>query len=220
MANTIETRGDTTVLADIIARDITEITDDVVKCIAAGTFMSCSLLQTVDFYNAISVSASAFQGCTALKSISFPSLRDIYGMAFRGCTQLENVNLPLLSYVNGSSVFLGCTNLQTFSAPVLKGVGSYMFASCSALKTISLPLASNIYPSAFYNCIELSKIYLFASSVCRLSHSSVFINTPMVNSSYLGYFGSIYVPSSLVDAYKSATNWTYYADRITAYTGE
>jgi hypothetical protein len=35
-------------------------------------------------------------------------------------------------------------------------------------------------------------------------------------STLTGSFGSIYVPASLVDAYKSATNWATYANRITA----
>jgi hypothetical protein len=38
-------------------------------------------------------------------------------------------------------------------------------------------------------------------------------------STLTGSFGSIYVPASLVDAYKSATNWATYADRITAIDG-
>jgi hypothetical protein len=35
-------------------------------------------------------------------------------------------------------------------------------------------------------------------------------------STLTGTFGSIYVPASLVNAYKSAANWSFYADRITA----
>jgi hypothetical protein len=38
----------------------------------------------------------------------------------------------------------------------------------------------------------------------------------MSDSTLTGAFGSIYVPASLVSAYKSATNWVTYADRITA----
>jgi hypothetical protein len=59
-------------------------------------------------------------------------------------------------------------------------------------------------------------VKLYHSSVVTLSGAAVFTSTPMSNSTYTGEFGSIYVPASLVDAYKSATNWTTYANRITA----
>lgn len=36
-----------------------------------------------------------------------------------------------------------------------------------------------------------------------------FNNTPIKSGT-----GSIYVPASLVDAYKSAENWSYFSDRI------
>ena len=36
----------------------------------------------------------------------------------------------------------------------------------------------------------------------------------MENPSYTGSYGTIYVPSSLVSQYKTATNWSAYADRI------
>ena len=39
-------------------------------------------------------------------------------------------------------------------------------------------------------------------------------------STLTGAFGSIYVPASLVTAYKTATNWATYADRITAIEGD
>ena len=41
-------------------------------------------------------------------------------------------------------------------------------------------------------------------------------STPMVNSTYTGSFGSIYVPASLVDSYKASANWSALSDRITA----
>jgi hypothetical protein len=56
------------------------------------------------------------------------------------------------------------------------------------------------------------------SSVCTLNNSNAFTSTP-----YAGYSASfsgtpyIYVPTSLVDAYKSATNWTYFSSYIVGY---
>lgn len=64
------------------------------------------------------------------------------------------------------------------------------------------------------------KMVLEYPSVVPLGNKSVFATTPMSLSTYTGSFGSIYVPASLVDAYKSATNWATYADRITAIVKE
>ena len=49
------------------------------------------------------------------------------------------------------------------------------------------------------------------SGVCSLDGISVFDDTKITSST-----GSIYVPASLVDAYKSAKNWSAYSNRIFA----
>jgi hypothetical protein len=67
----------------------------------------------------------------------------------------------------------------------------------------------------FSYCSKLGTVILGSSKVVEIG-SDVFANTPMVTSSYTGKFGSIYVPASLVDAYKVANYWSDIADRITA----
>jgi len=54
--------------------------------------------------------------------------------------------------------------------------------------------------------------------VCTLSNINAFGSTPISNytTSTGGVYGSIYVPASLVDSYKTATNWATYSNRITA----
>ena len=49
-----------------------------------------------------------------------------------------------------------------------------------------------------------------------LRNATAFNNTPIKFSSYLGYYGSIYVPAELVSAYQTASNWSEYADRFVA----
>ena len=87
---------------------------------------------------------------------------------------------------------------------------------CSMLSEVSFPNLSYIGPSAFSGCTSLEKIVLLSTSVCSLGYY-VFYNTPMSKSEYLGHFGSIYVPESLVSDYKVAKNWSSYAERITAW---
>jgi hypothetical protein len=57
------------------------------------------------------------------------------------------------------------------------------------------------------------------SSVCKLSHSNAFTSTPIGGySASAGTYGSIYVPASLLTAYKTATNWTYFSSRFVGVT--
>ena len=46
-------------------------------------------------------------------------------------------------------------------------------------------------------------------------YNSCFYNTPITNSSYLGYFGSFYVPKSLLAAYVTDSRWGAYPSRFT-----
>jgi hypothetical protein len=47
--------------------------------------------------------------------------------------------------------------------------------------------------------------------ICNLLNTNAFVNTPIAKST-----GYIYVPRALVDSYKSATNWSTYANQIRA----
>ena len=50
-----------------------------------------------------------------------------------------------------------------------------------------------------------------------MQNSNALHSTPFSLSSYLGVFGSIFVPESLVATYKANDTWSWYADRITSY---
>lgn len=88
-------------------------------------------------------------------------------------------------------------------------IGNGAFWSCSSLSQISLPVCSYIGNGAFYDCYSLSIITIGYSGVCSLPYDATFNGTPIEYG-----IGSIYVPASLVDAYKTAENWSYFKDRI------
>ena len=78
------------------------------------------------------------------------------------------------------------------------------------IKNVNLPNATSIGNYAFRNCSNLTTIYVGTntSTVCTLSNTNAFNRcTSLTN---------IYVPASLVNSYKSATNWSNYADKIKA----
>lgn len=149
-------------------------------------------------------------GCTALLSASFPLLRaDTYQQgAFMGCTSLSEIYMPVFYYV-ASSMFNGCTNLRSVELPSVTHVGSSAFYGCQNLSWVSFQKAVSIYDWAFAYCSSLESLYLLSTSVCILCDYTVstFIGTPMKDSSILGHYGSIYVPSSLYDTYVSNAYW-------------
>ena len=96
----------------------------------------------------------------------------------------------------------------SFSSDLFFNVRNFAFYSCSNLTEVSFPNATSIGSRAFQYCRSLTTIYVGTntSTVCTLSNTNAFNScTELTN---------IYVPASLVDSYKSATNWSSYADKI------
>ena len=87
-------------------------------------------------------------------------------------------------------------------------IGDYAFYKCNTLTNVSFPKATSIGSQAFDSCSVLTTLYIGTelNTVCTLSNINAFKDcTNLTN---------IYVPESLVDDYKSATNWSSYASKI------
>lgn len=209
-----------------------------VTYIYSSTFFGCSLLTTANFPEVTSISGSAFQDCRNLRNLNFPKLKiigqgvfskcysltsiffpsvtSLGGNVFYYCSSITSVNLPELISVTGLDTFSYCIGLITVTFPKLTKLGGDMFWYCSNLTTLSLPAASYLCSNStpFRGCKNLISLYLMNSSMTLLSYSTVFSECPIGNSSYTGSFGSIYVPTSLLTSYKTATNWSYFSDRF------
>lgn len=123
------------------------------------------------------------------------------------CSNLKTLNLPLLSSCP-YEFMRGHSNIQEVIIPNCNRITAWAFGSCYSLSEIYLQKCSKIDEYVFYGCSTLNKITLGYSSVCELDHD-VFHFTPISSGT-----GFIYVPSSLVDAYKSANNWSRFSSRI------
>lgn len=216
------------------------------SCITIGTraFSRCLSLTTVSFPLCTDIGLYAFEGCTNLKTISFPLCTNIGIYAFHSCSSLTTASFPVCTSIR-SYAFQFCSSLTTISFPVCTHIGSFAFDYCLSLTTVSFPactiLSANafrscinletarfsvcgtIYSSAFKDCSKLMSVYFMSTSVVTISAGTAsaarpFYSTPMEDSTYTGAFGSIYVPASLVDAYKSASGWSFYSSRIAAYS--
>lgn len=234
--------GDGT-LSDIANGTIQTFTDSELTFARDGLFMSCSYLSAVVMSACTSVGAYAFSGCTRLRVASMPLCQFIQAHAFQNCTSLAAINFPQCTTVDVAA-FAYCGQLSAVALPACHGIEMQTFDNCIQLTNISLPLCSYIGYRAFASCIRLStftypsnmktagygvfvgctslrSIYIPHSSVIQLlysatAHGCPFSATPIVQSSYLGTYGSIFVPASLVSAYQASTNWITLKDRITA----
>lgn len=117
----------------------------------------------------------------------------------------------------GYYAFYSCSSLTSVSFPACKTIGNFAFCYCSSLRSANFPACTTIGNYAFRYCYKLSQFYLAGSSVCNLFNSNAFLSTP-----YAGYSTSfsgtpyIYVPSSLLTTYQTATNWTYFSSYFSA----
>ena len=128
--------------------------------------------------------------------------------AFMDNNTIQTVNLPYATSV-GYGAFQSCTSLSQVSLPICITIGNAAFQRCSLLTQVSLPICRTIDTYAFYKCSSLTRITLGYSSICRLGFSTALADTQIASGT-----GSIYVPASLVDSYKSATHWSYYSSVI------
>lgn len=146
------------------------------------------------------------------------SATSLFACAFSGYNGITAANFPNAIGV-GFNCFFYCINLEEINMPNVATISNSAFQYCSKLKSAYFENLTSIGSYVFYSCVNLESVYLLASSVLPLGFSNTFSYTPIAKSSYLGRFGSIYVPASLVSDYKAASTWSYFADRITAYEG-
>ena len=144
------------------------------------------------------------RSCPLLVSVTFPSsLKKMPNTFFAYCTALTSYSIPSHFEELEYACFLQCTNIVKIEAlGNLKAIGDYMFEGCSKLKVIKLKSVSSISATAF-----------FAINVDVVIDSP---NPPFISGKFtnLGTNTKFYVPDDAVETYKSATNWSAYADRI------
>ena len=178
--------------------------------IGGSAFNGCSNLTNISFPNVTSIGDGVFSDCSSLTNVSFPNVTNIGGSAFNGCQKLTDVSFPNVTSI-GDELFGGCSSLTNVSFPKATSIGNDAFVNCSSLTSVFFPNVTRIGNGAFNGCQKLITIYMGIESgqVCSLLNTDAFTNCNNLT--------NIYVPYSLVDSYKSATNWSNYADKIKSY---
>jgi hypothetical protein len=188
VANAIRTKGGTSAALAFPAGFVSAIGDipsgggtDYLAELCNGT------LTTYESDDVVKIVTGIFRGYTALTSIKIKNCENLGSYALGG-TRIANIVLPKFTgQLNQGQCFNGCSMLTAadLGASTTSGVripGGF-FAAASALKTIVLRY----------------------SSLISLGATNAFNLTPFASN---GTGGTLYVPSSLISSYQSATNWS------------
>ena len=198
---------DTSVMSDFIQNKLTSYSDDTVTTLCSYAFSSRSALTSVSFPNVTTINTYAFSGCTNLSSINFPNAVSALGSSFNN-TAIPNIYLPKVKTI-GTYTFANTSKNITINLPALTIVQSNSFRANTGVTTIDLGACTNIYASGFYNTSGLQALIIRTASVVTLANTNAFTGSSIASGT-----GYIYVPADLVDSYKSASNWSTYADQI------
>ena len=145
-----------------------------------------------------------FNWCNNLQEASFSNAVSVSNQMFYGCSSLTSVNLPKCEKI-GDDAFHDCGRLTSIDLPECKEIGYGAFNYCSSLTSVNLPKCEKIGDDAFNNTqIKTLTVGTSISTVCEA-------NWIGLNNEYLE---TIYVPSALVEQYKSAQYWWGFADKI------
>lgn len=128
----------------------------------------------------------AFTTCVSLITVSTPNVENLMAYAFNGCQNLENVYIPKA-----------------------KQIGNYTFYNCKKLTFLQFDYVTSLGTFALGNCSMLETLVLGNLSVVTLANTNALINTPIAKGT-----GFVYVPDNLVNSYKTAANWSTYANQI------
>lgn len=204
--------GDTAEIEDaFIQRTLNgEYVNDRVTSIGYGCFQGAKSLTSVSFQNVTSIKDYAFSDCTSLTSINIPLLKTASARAFAS-TKLSNIDFPLLSSI-GTYTFGYIDVPNTACLPSLVTVANSGFRDNKGLTKVDLAVATKVDALGFYSCGALETLILRKTdAVCTLQNTNAFTGTKIASGT-----GYIYVPSALIDSYKSATNWSTYAAQFRA----
>lgn len=155
----------------------------------------------------------AFGGCQSLKSVYLPLVTRLRSYAFYSCEGLESIDfrtaLPLVTTIE-TYVFQYCQKLTSVKLPyVTCSIG--VFRGCTRLATADFLGVNSFASQAFSECRQLKSLILRSDTMTTLGTTNAITDTPIANGT-----GYVYVPSALVEAYKTATNWSVYANQFRA----
>ena len=142
--------------------------------------------------------------------IDAPNCESIMKNGVRLLSYVTSVSLPNCRYIDDFGM-KSMTNLTEINLPNLEYTNNSPFAYCSSVSIIKIPICKSLGTNAFSFCYDLKEVYLNSVTSVTSINTYTFSNCPNLT--------SVYVPASLVDAFKTAQYWSSISNKIVAYTG-
>ena len=183
-----------------------------VTSIGGYAFSYCYALQSVTIPEGItSIGTAAFQNCYTLQSVTIPEgVTSIGNYTFSSCYVLQSVTIPEGVTSIGGNAFQYCYSLQSVTIPEgVTSIGLSALRYCYALQNVTIPEGvTSIEGYTFQNCYTIVAYHFKRNTPPTLSNTNAFngISTDTV----------FYVPAASLEAYKTANNWSTYANRMVA----
>lgn len=230
MANTADILGEQETLDGLVSHTLENFEDDRITTIRRNAFHYNDGLKSVNLPNATTVGDYAFQYCYNIENIKIPKVSSLKNYLFSYCYKLNSLDVSEKAERLSAYCFERCYSLNNFDLSNITlasetcclfntGFGVIVLPNCTSLgaytgagtrtSTIDLSKSITISENKFKNAYSLVHLILRRDAICPLTHTSAFENTPIGDG-----LGWIYVPTDLVDSYKTETNWSTYADQI------
>lgn len=208
-----------------------------VKSMNGSAFRECYYLKSITIPDEMSSLASyLFDYCYSLVSVSIPkSVTTLDSYAFDECHSLKRVELPSTVTYLATSIFSFCYSLKTMTLPnEILNIYASCFRSCHFLESISLPselktIAANAFnlcrslkvliipdkvgsiaANAFNSCFGITEYHFKATTPPLLANTNAFSSIASTCKIYVPYSAD----HSVLNAYKTATNWSAYASKM------
>lgn len=188
--------------------DIDEIPNGI-YIIGDYAFADCTSLALTALPDGLSnIGAYAFYRCAGITLSALPdNLTRIENGTFYGCTGITLASLPQQLIRIGSSAFYGCTGITISVIPAtVTYIGSGAFNGCTGITSLDIPAGVSSLQGTFIDCHALTTVILRKTDAPVSISSTTFNNTPF--GKYGGLTGTAYVPSALIEQYKTASNWS------------
>ena len=193
------------IIASLLAKNTVHLSNNKATSVVDSFFRGNTVLESVDLPEVTTIGNEAFYDCTNLKNVNMPKLTKVNMDSFRNCDSLTDLSLPSLTNL-GQQGFYSCNNLTNLFIPNILTVNTHGFMNCTSLEIIDLGLANLVYNFCSY-CTKLKAIILRKTdAICKAMAAPSFSGTLLASGQ-----GFIYVPSALVDTYKTASNWSAHA---------
>lgn len=168
---------------------------------AAVDYLAMRLTQTPYEYSNSEITtlkSYGFMQDFGVTKVDFPNVTSIEMYGINNCENLISINLPNLTAGTMHGIHI-CPNLKSVAINNITSLTSSSFYSCYNLLAVIITQTTSIptvYEDSFYLCYHI------------LGTTDATYNPTGAKDGY------IYVPDSLVEQYKSDTNWSVYASQI------